>query len=160
MRSSDWSSDVCSSDLSESIGTTFTYGGEFYRDVQDGASASGEREGVPDADSTFYGLFAQAEIAAAEPFGVLPGDMLIIPGLRFDSNPSSSALAAINSDHAVSPRIALTYMLSHWFMAFYSYSQAFSSPPLAELYLSGPPFHIPDDPAVVTRSVIHPPQHP
>src|SRR3546814_1936029 len=46
--------------LSESIGTTFTYGGEFYRDVQDGASASGEREGVPDADSTFYGLFAQA----------------------------------------------------------------------------------------------------
>src|SRR3546814_16859236 len=32
--------------LSESIGTTFTYGGEFYRDVQDGASASGEREGV------------------------------------------------------------------------------------------------------------------
>src|SRR3546814_2916794 len=26
--------------LSESIGTTFTYGGEFYRDVQDGASAS------------------------------------------------------------------------------------------------------------------------
>src|SRR3546814_16453512 len=55
--------------LSESIGTTFTYGGEFYRDVQDGASASGEREGVPDADSTFYGLFAQAEIAVAEPFG-------------------------------------------------------------------------------------------
>src|SRR3546814_18748111 len=100
MRISDWSSDVCSSDLegellkrdvetlgfrvdnrsrvmlSESIGTTFTYGGEFYRDVQDGASASGEREGVPAADSTFYGLFAPAEIAVAEPFGVLPGDKI------------------------------------------------------------------------------------
>src|SRR3546814_10861369 len=90
--------------LSESIGTTFTYGGEFYRDVQDGASASGEREGVPDADSTFYGLFAQAEIAVAEPFGVLPGDMLILPGLRFDSYRSSSDLAASNFDQAVSPR--------------------------------------------------------
>src|SRR3546814_12843664 len=104
--------------LSESIGTTFTYGGEFYRDVQDGASASGEREGVPDADSTFYGLFAQAEIAVAEPFGVLPGDLLIIPGLRFDSSRSSSDLADSNSDQAVSPRIAPTSTPSSCFMGF------------------------------------------
>src|SRR3546814_5044041 len=68
--------------LSDSIHATFTYGGEFYRDVQDGASASGAGEGVPDADSNFYGIFTQAEIAIAEPFGVLPGDLLIIPGLR------------------------------------------------------------------------------
>src|SRR3546814_311799 len=137
MRSSDWSSDVCSSDLSESIGTTFTYGGEFYRDVQDGASASGEREGVPDADSTFYGLFAQAEIAVAEPFGVLPGDMLIIPGLRFDSYRSSSDLADSNSDQAVSPRIALSYMPSDWFMVFSSYGQAFRAPHMDAPYLPG-----------------------
>src|SRR3546814_5933557 len=143
MRISDWSSDVCSSDLegellkrdvetlgfrvdnrsrvmlSESIGTTFTYGGEFYRDVQDGASASGEREGVHDADSTFYGLFAQAEIAVAEPFGVLHGDMLIITGLRFDSYRSASDLADSTPDQAVPPRIALRYMPSDWFMVFY-----------------------------------------
>src|SRR3546814_3133506 len=65
--------------LSASIHATFTYGGEFYRDVQDGAAASGDREDVPDADTNFYGLFTQPEIAIAEPFGVLPRDLLIIP---------------------------------------------------------------------------------
>src|SRR3546814_13059423 len=84
--------------LSESIGTTFTYGGEFYRDVQDGASASGEREGVPAADSTFYGLFAHAETPVAAPLGALPGDRLICPGLPLDPYRSPRRPAGSHSD--------------------------------------------------------------
>ena len=123
--------------LSDSIGATFTYGGEFYRDVQNGESASGDRDGVPDAKSNFYGLFSQAEIAIAEPFGMLPGDVLIIPGLRFDSYRSSSDVADSNSEQAVSPRIGLSYLPADWLMMFASYGHAFRAPHIDELYLTG-----------------------
>jgi len=142
--------------LSEDIGTTFTYGGEFYRDVQDGASASGDREGVPDADSAFYGIFAQAEIAIAEPFGVLPGDVLIIPGLRFDSYESSSDLADDNSEQAISPRIGLSYLPEDWIMLFASYSHAFRAPHMNEIYQSGVHFEIPVGAGVTNRFVANP----
>ena len=142
--------------LSDTIGTTFTYGGEFYRDVQDGASASGDREGVPDADASFYGLFAQAEIAIAEPFGVLPGDLLIIPGLRFDSYESSSDIADGNSEQAVSPRLGLSYLPADWLMMFASYGHAFRAPHFDELYLTGVHFEIPVGAGVVNRFVPNP----
>lgn len=142
--------------LSDSIGATFTYGGEFYRDVQDGASASGDREGVPDADSNFYGLFTQAEIAIAEPFGVLPGDLLIIPGLRFDSYTSSSDLEDSNTDQAVSPRLGVSYLPSDWLMLFANYGHAFRAPHMDELYLTGTHFEIPVGAGVVNRFVPNP----
>src|SRR3546814_8285472 len=106
--------------LSDSIHATFTYGGEFYRDVQDGAAASGDREGVPDADSNFYGLFPQAEIPIAEPFGVLPGDLLIIPGLRFDPYTSYSEVEDSNTDHAVPPPPGPSYMPEAWLQLVHS----------------------------------------
>lgn len=142
--------------LSDTIGTTFTYGAEFYRDDQDGESAAGDREGVPDADATFYGLFAQAEIAIAEPFGVLPGDLLIIPGLRFDSYRSSSEISDSNSEQAISPRIGLSYMPVDWFMLFSSYGHAFRAPHFDELYLTGTHFEIPVGAGVVNRFVPNP----
>ncbi|MGF1632150.1 MAG: TonB-dependent receptor domain-containing protein [Kiloniellaceae bacterium] len=142
--------------LGDSIGATFTYGGEFYRDVQTGESASGDRDGVPDAESNFYGLFAQAEIAIAEPFGILPGDLLIIPGLRFDSYTSTSDLSDDNEDQAVSPRIGLSYMPSDWLMMFASYGHAFRAPTFNELYLSGVHFEIPVGAGVTNRFVSNP----
>jgi hemoglobin/transferrin/lactoferrin receptor protein len=142
--------------FTDDIATTFTYGGEFYRDVQDGSSASGDREGVPDADSTFWGVFAQAEIAIAEPFGVLPGDVLIIPGLRFDSYQSSSDLADDNSDIAVSPRIGLSYLPEDWIMLFASYGQAFRAPTINEIYTTGVHFEIPVGAGVTNRFVSNP----
>ena len=123
--------------LTDDIGATFTYGGEFNRDEQKGASASGDREGVPDATTTFFGLFAQGEFAIAEPFGVLPGDVLIIPGVRFDSYRSSSDLADSNEDQAVSPRIGLSYLPVEWLNIFASYGHAFRAPHVNELYQSG-----------------------
>lgn len=123
--------------VNDSVGATFTYGGEFYRDVQDGAADGGDRGGVPDADSTFYGIFGQAEIAIAEPFGLLPGDVLVIPGVRVDSYESSSDIAADNSEHAVSPRIGLSYLPTDWLMGFVSYGHAFRAPTFNEIYSTG-----------------------
>jgi hemoglobin/transferrin/lactoferrin receptor protein len=145
--------------LSDDIGTVFTYGGEVYRDVQEGASSEiGEADGVPDADATFYGIFAQAEITVAEPFGVLPGDLLIIPGLRFDSYESSSDIADTNKDHAISPRIGISYLPTDWLMVFASYGQAFRAPAMNEMYLEGRHFVIPLGAAgtVVNRFVANP----
>ena len=144
--------------LTDDIGATFTYGGEFNRDEQDGASASGDREGVPDATTTFFGIFAQGEFAIAEPFGVLPGDLLIIPGVRFDSYRSSSDLADSNSDQAVSPRIGLSYLPVEWLNIFTSYGHAFRAPHVDELYMSGTHFQIPLGPGntVTNRFVANP----
>jgi len=144
--------------LTDDIGATFTYGGEFNRDEQNGASASGDREGVPDATTTFFGLFAQGEFAIAEPFGVLPGDVLIIPGVRFDSYRSSSDLADSNEDQAVSPRIGVSYLPAEWLNVFASYGHAFRAPHVDELYMSGTHFEIPLGPGntVVNRFVANP----
>lgn len=128
--------------LTEQIGTTFTYGVEAYRDTQNGESADGDREGVPDAQSTFYGLFAQAEVAIAEPFGFLPGDFLIIPGLRFDSFRSTSDIDASNEDRAVSPRIGASYLPTEWLMGFVSYGHAFRAPTFNEIYSTGVHFAV------------------
>ncbi|GAB4366392.1 MAG: TonB-dependent heme/hemoglobin receptor ChuA/ShuA [Kiloniellaceae bacterium] len=142
--------------LTDDIGATFTYGGEFSRDQQDGASASGDREGVPDATTTFFGLFAQGEFAIAEPFGVLPGDLLIIPGVRFDSYKASSDLADSNRDQAVSPRIGVSYLPVEWFNIFASYGHAFRAPHIDELYMSGVHFEIPVGAGVTNRFVANP----
>jgi len=143
-------------DLTEDVGVTFTYGGEFYRDVQDGASASGDREGVPDADTTFFGFFAQGEFAIAEPFGALPGDVLLIPGLRYDHYTSSSDLDDDNTDQAVSPSIKLAYLPVEWLNVFASYGHAFRAPHINELYLSGTHFEIPVGAGVTNRFISNP----
>ncbi len=142
--------------LTDDIGATFTYGGEFSRDEQNGASAGGDREGVPDATTTFFGLFAQGEFAIAEPFGVLPGDVLIIPGVRFDSYKSSSDLADSNTDQAVSPRLGVSYLPVEWFNVFASYGHAFRAPHVDELYMSGVHFEIPVGAGVTNRFVANP----
>src|SRR3546814_9726974 len=82
--------------------------------------------------------------------------MLIIPGLRFDSYRSSSDLADSNADQAVSPRIALRYMPSDWFMGFSSYGHAFLAPHMVELYLTGTHVEIPVCAGVVNLFVSNP----
>lgn len=142
--------------LSDSIATTFTYGGEFYRDKQDGAAGSGERDGVPDADTNFYGLFAQAEVTISEPFGFVPGDFLIIPGVRYDDYRTSSSIAAGNDDSELSPRIGVSYLPTDWLMVFVNYANAFRAPTFDELFLTGIHFQIPIGPGIVNRFVSNP----
>ena len=142
--------------FSDSIATTFTYGGEFYHDEQDGAAGSGARDGVPDADANFYGLFAQAEVTISEPFGVVPGDFLIIPGARYDDYKTSSSLAGNNNESEVSPRVGVSYLPTDWLMLFANYAQAFRAPTFNETFLTGTHFRIPTGAGVVNRFVPNP----
>lgn len=131
-------------DFGEALGLTLTYGTEGYRDEQDGASASGNRDGVPDADTEFYGIYAQAELAWNNPFGVLPGDLLVIPGVRYDDYKASSALAATDTeDDSFSPKVGVSYLPNDWLVLFANYAEAFRAPDINELYLSGVHFAIP-----------------
>lgn len=130
-------------ELGNGVDLTFTYGGEAYTDEQDGAAGGGEREGVPDADAEFYGAFAQAELSVMEPLGALPGELLIIPGLRYDYFHTDSAIDDANSDDAVSPRLGMSYLPTDWLLFFANYAQAFRAPTFDELYLTGTHFFIP-----------------
>jgi len=122
--------------IGDETNVILTYGAEAYRDKQDGNAGDDEREGVPDAQSTFFGFFAQAEISTPAPLG-LPGSFLIIPGIRYDNYSSSSDIAEDNNDQAVSPKIGVSYLPTDWMMAYASYAHAFSAPNLNDLYATG-----------------------
>ena len=142
--------------FSDHLAATFTYGGEWYRDEQDGAAGSGERDGVPDSRAVFSGLFAQAEVAVSR-LGGLPGDLLVIPGVRYDSYRTTRRGAGDNRADQVSPRIGVSYLPTDWFMLFTNYAHAFRAPTFNEIYLSGVHFQIPlGRTAIVNRFVANP----
>jgi hemoglobin/transferrin/lactoferrin receptor protein len=120
----------------------FTYGIDTYRDDQDGELNGGDQPGAPDAYTQAFGAFSQAEITLPAPLG-LPGDLLVIPGLRFDYWSSDSDTNSSNSDQAVSPKIGVSYLPSDWLMFYGSYAYAFSAPNINDLYLTGVHFTIP-----------------
>ncbi|MCF8880730.1 TonB-dependent receptor [Hyphobacterium sp. SN044] len=122
-----------------------TVGGEMYEDEQTGFDSddpTGTRGGVPDAQSTFQGLFTQLELTGAAPFG-LPGEIVLLPGIRWDSFESASVLAADNSDDQVSGRFGATYAPNDTFRVFANWAQAFRAPSVNELYLDGTHFSLP-----------------
>ncbi len=129
-------------DTSEDVANLLTYGVEFYHDKQFGAAGSGTRAGVPNAEDYFYGVFLQSETTITEPFGALPGELLIVPGLRYDDYEVTSSLAADNSDSEWSPRLGASYLPNDWLMVFGSYSEAFRAPTFDELFLTGTHFNI------------------
>ncbi|MDF1818735.1 MAG: TonB-dependent hemoglobin/transferrin/lactoferrin family receptor [Immundisolibacteraceae bacterium] len=133
---------------SEHFNALLTYGGEIYTDEQDGAAGAGERDGAPDAESDFYGLFLQAELAFSDPTNTVPGSFLLIPGLRYDDYETKSDLGADNSDAELSPRFSVSYLPTEDSMLFASYTEAFRAPTFDELYLTGNHFVIPLGPGV------------
>lgn len=142
-------------DLGDSAAVTLTYGGETYFDEQDGAAGGGERDGVPDADAEFYGTFVQAELSVTE-LGPLPGELLVIPGLRYDYFKADSAIDDASSDDALSPRIGVSYLPTDWLMVFANYGHAFRAPTFDELYLTGQHFFIPVGAGVTNSFVPNP----
>lgn len=127
--------------LGETANVIVTYGAEGYRDEQEGEQGGAARGGVPDATSTFWGVFAQAEISFEAPLG-LPGDFLVIPGLRYDNYRSESDLADDNKDDAFSPKIGVSYLPTDWLMFYGSYAHAFSAPNLNDIYAGGQHFDL------------------
>jgi len=124
---------------SASVATTLTYGVELYRDEQDGAAAAGARSGVPDAETDFQGVFAQAEFAVAGPRGE---DILLLAGARYDRYRSRSSIGADNEEDAFSPRLGVSYLPNDWLMLFSNYAHAFRAPTYNELYLAEEHFRI------------------
>ncbi|MEO1642470.1 MAG: TonB-dependent hemoglobin/transferrin/lactoferrin family receptor [Pseudomonadota bacterium] len=128
------------------IETTLTIGADYFEDTQvgtDDQSVDGTRNGVPDGESAFTGLFAQLEAVIDTPVG----EFLVIPGIRYDEfeNSSSAALAEDNSDNATSPRLAASFQpeAASWLRIFGSYSEGFRAPSINELYLNGLHFNVP-----------------
>ena len=128
--------------LSQDVMVTFTYGGEAYRDDQEGEAGGDDREGVPDAEADFFGIFGQLELAIAEPFGVIPGDFLIIPGLRYDRYDSDSVIDDAVEEDKLSPRFGVSYLPTEWSLVFANYAQAFRAPTFDELYQTGVHFPV------------------
>ncbi|MEM7120388.1 MAG: TonB-dependent hemoglobin/transferrin/lactoferrin family receptor [Pseudomonadota bacterium] len=145
-------------DTSDDVANIFTYGVEFYHDKQFGASGSGTRAGVPNAEDYFYGVFLQSETTITEPFGTIPGELLIVPGIRYDDYEVNSSLAAGNSDSEWSPRLGVSYLPNDWLMVFGSYSEAFRAPTFNELYLTGTHFNIviPGIPTITNNFIPNP----
>ncbi|KEO91999.1 hypothetical protein EH31_04830 [Erythrobacter longus] len=124
---------------------TFTYGGEYYRDEQtglDNATPDGTRGGVPDADTEFVGIFAQAEITIADG---IPGELSIIPGIRWDSFRSSADDETFEiDDDEFSPKLGVSYKPIPELLIFGNYSLGFRAPSFNEAFADGVHFTIPN----------------
>lgn len=128
------------------LDTVLTIGGDWYEDEQTGSdtdTTDGTRGGVPNASSEFTGIYAQLEARVEQPFG-LPGEVLIIPGIRYDSFESSSESSGdVDATEEVSPRLAASYGPVSWFRVFGSYAEGLRAPSVNELYLDGVHFSVP-----------------
>ena len=142
--------------LSDDASLELTYGSEAYQDQQESAVDGGARPTVPEAETQLVGLYGQAELRLAEPFGMLPGDLLVIPGVRYDRYTSSSEVADDNEDQAVSPRIGVSYLPTDWSLLFANYGTAFRAPTVNELYTSGVHFRVPIGGGITNRFVPNP----
>ncbi|GAB5379720.1 MAG: TonB-dependent hemoglobin/transferrin/lactoferrin family receptor [Aliiglaciecola sp.] len=125
----------------------FTVGADWFRDEQTGKddnTQSGLRGGVPNAQASFTGLFAQLELNVNEPMG-LPGELLVVPGVRYDRFETKTFDLSVEDieDSAMSPRLAASYAPNNWLRVFASYSEAFRAPSVNELYLDGVHFSLP-----------------
>ena len=132
--------------LTDSIGMTFTYGAEYYRDEQEGEdseTASGERGGVPNAQTDVFAFFIQNEIRFAD-LGVIPGEFSVIPAVRYDNYSSEADGRRDVNDDAVSPRVGVSYEPAPWLTLFANYAEGFRAPSFDELYAGGTHFRVQD----------------
>jgi len=126
---------------SETALTTLTYGVEGYRDTGEGTTDGAARGGVPNAESTFAGVFLQGQVDFDNILGSSAG-MSIIPGVRYDYYTSKGNAGEITSDE-ISPKLALQLRPVEPLSLFASYAKAFRAPNLNELFPSGTHFVIP-----------------
>lgn len=122
-----------------------TVGAEYYKDEQDGfdsADPDGTRGGAPDAENEFSAAYLQLELIGPAPFG-LPGEIILLPGVRNDSFDTSSSVAPDTSNDKTSVRFGLTYAPTETFSVFASWGEAFRAPSINELYIDGTHFSLP-----------------
>lgn len=122
----------------EKVSVALTYGVEYFRDSQSGTRNGGVRTTFPDAELDFLAGYAQAEIEI--------GDMLsIIPGLRWDSFDVQAGDDSQSRDEdEITPRVAVGFAPAEWVYLWGSYSEAFRTPSLTELFNDGTHFVVPN----------------
>jgi len=122
-----------------------TYGGEYYRDEQTGLdtdTTDGTRGGVPDAQTDFFGLFLQADLALSD-LGPIPGEIHIIPAIRWDSFESSATDETFEiDDDEFSPKIGISYKPLPEVLLFGNYAKDFRAPSFNEAFADGAHFTI------------------
>ncbi|MEQ8404968.1 MAG: TonB-dependent receptor [Oceanicaulis sp.] len=118
-------------------------GAETYEDEQvgfDSETPDNTRGGVPSGTTRFTGAWAQLETRLDLGAG---GELILLPGVRFDSFESEAQGEDSNEDEAVSPRLAATLAPNESVRLFASWAEAFRAPSLNELYLSDTHFSLP-----------------
>ncbi len=143
--------------LAENSSVLFTYGGEYYRDVQtgtDNTTVDGTRGGVPNATAETFGAFIQADIAIGTSFG----EFRVIPAVRYDhfENTSDQNPDLDTSDGATSPKIGVSYAPIDWLLFFGNYSEAFRAPSFNEIFADNLHFTIPLGPGVLAPNFFVP----
>lgn len=142
--------------LGSVAGLKLTYGTDIYRDEQTGSDSGtvdGSRGGVPNAESTFVGFFSEAEFTFGQ-VGQGLGQLMLIPGIRWDSFQSSSDLGDSIDETALSPKIAATWSPLEWFNLFGNYGKAFRAPSYNEAYAVGNHFLLPTASGLVANDFI------
>lgn len=125
--------------------SVLTLGGEYYEDRQNGedsAEPGGVRGGAPDADASFTAVYAQLELQGPAPFG-LPGEVVLLPGIRNDSFETSAIASPATRNEATSARFGVTYAPISTFNMFMNWGEAFRAPSINELYIDGTHFSLP-----------------
>ncbi len=119
------------------------FGAETYEDEQvgfDSDTPDNTRGGVPSGTTRFTGAWAQLE-TTLDLGGA--GELILLPGVRFDSFESQAEGQDSNDDEAVSPRLAATWAPTGTVRLFASWAEAFRAPSLNELYISDTHFSLP-----------------
>jgi hemoglobin/transferrin/lactoferrin receptor protein len=112
---------------------TLTIGTEFYRDEQEGTQNGRPRPQFPSASQEVFAVFLQDQIEI--------GDLTLVGALRYDAFSQSAAGNVPGNDvDRLSPKISAAYQLLPWLQPYVSYAEAFRSPSLTELYVSGQHF--------------------
>ncbi len=112
---------------------TLTYGTEYYADSQQGIRNGAARPGYPGANNFVTGFYVQDEIVL--------GAFSIIPGARYDSYQlQSDASSTKNDESRLSPRLGTVWRTTPWLNLFVSYAEAFRTPSLTEMFISGTHF--------------------
>lgn len=122
----------------ENLSHVLTYGVEYYKDEMKSKKGNTNNTFFPDSEAEFTGIYIQDEIT-------LYRDWVLIPGVRYDyyktqtndSDVAEEAGRSSTSEDVVSPKLGVVYKMTPWANLTFNYAQAFNSPNLQQLYISG-----------------------
>lgn len=123
-------------DVSETLIHTISVGTELYTDEQNSGTNKGLYGGVPTAEAENYGVYLQDNAEWRSNVGTFN----LIPAIRYDKYQSEDQNGNSQNEHALSPKVSLSYKPTETFMIYGSWSRAFRAPNLTELYASGTHF--------------------